>query len=983
MELKQTQKDRIIWEAQQYLNRATQLVDTESNELIEKFRDMLLGLTQIDPNILSKENLLYHNSFAYFVSSSLGQIAQTIDFKHPFIQKIVEKPFDVKQMDRFYVISRLVAADPSHTFFKQLVSNGCDERELILKVYASFPLAARNENGVYQTTPIGGLVKDKLEDKSALFGLKKVPGLYKDLIDRLKRNNYSDFPRATTLAAYLHNINPTYVLNELEVFITKSGYHEIQINIPLIKYLLELDSEQYLNEIDRALESKSLSNENMYVVKALFHEVDKSRFHEDILRYGASYLQPLYGNQKRYFYDRSIQKGVRILDHYFGFLFDNYPEEFKTELEQFIESTAHFPPHVSAFMDEKLGEESIVYLSKAFQSKKEYLVGSSAEHILSLLKKYDCEAYFESILNYTVQFTGKKEKRIFCEYLASYDSNAQRGIDLLKGKKIQERIVGALLLSNIPEEKQANEIFDILNQAIDTESNDETRNVMLESVQEKRFSEELTKKQTIEMVALAEKRKKLNKWNYKWLEEDKLPSLYWKDGTKCEQNVTRFLLYRMKLCKGMQSDIEARELLRQIDKPKAEKLAEYFIQAFADSNSDTKLKYYLTLGGLLGNDKILNKLHSLFRSSIANKRSKMAEYVLGAIAMVGSNKALRVLELISRKYANKKPKLSGVAIQALDASANELGITKDQLADRIIPNFEFTGTFKEFDVSGETYRAYVNKEFKLIYVNENNKSRKSVPPGAAPEVKKEFKAIEKDIRDIVKTQKDRLQGYMVQGRRWKGDEWKEFLFNNPIMFVYVTQLIWIKIDPKSGEFHEVFYCDEDAEIFNFEDEEVEIADDDTLCILHPCYLSKENLQAWKDKVFEYDIKTIFPIVDRKIYSKLPEELESNRSLRFSNQDIPKGADFAGQQMVKKGYYKTTGDGGYLEFSKFISSPYIKVIPNIEGPAAWYQNNTASAKVHDIVFIGNNWKEKIKIKDVPDAFYSEVMADIDSLIQAQA
>ncbi|MDA9774559.1 DUF4132 domain-containing protein, partial [Saprospiraceae bacterium] len=348
---------------------------------------------------------------------------------------------------------------------------------------------------------------------------------------------------------------------------------------------------------------------------------------------------------------------------------------------------------------------------------------------------------------------------------------------------------------------------------------------------------------------------------------------------------------------------------------------------------------------------------------------------------VGSNKALRVLELISRKYANKKPKLSSVALLSLDAAAEELGITKDQLADRIIPNFDFDGTYREIEVEGETYRAYINNEFRMIYTNESNKSRKSLPRGASPELKKEFKEIEKEVKAIVKSQEDRLQRYMIAGRTWNGADWERFFFNNPIMFVYATQLIWAKVDDL-GKILEVFYCDEDSEKFNYEDDEVEIENKDKICILHPCNLTDEHLQQWKNKAFEDQLKTIFPILDREILRKLPEELDLNTSTRFIKQEIPRGADYTVSYMNRKGYIKSTEDGGYLQYRKELTSPAITVFPNIEGPAAWYQNNEAKAFIHEISFRGEKYTDTVTIADVPDAFYSEIMVDMKNLIEDQ-
>jgi hypothetical protein len=353
---------------------------------------------------------------------------------------------------------------------------------------------------------------------------------------------------------------------------------------------------------------------------------------------------------------------------------------------------------------------------------------------------------------------------------------------------------------------------------------------------------------------------------------------------------------------------------------------------------------------------------------------------VGALAMVGSDKALRIVEVIYRKFAAKKPAVSQAARAALDAAAAELNITMDELADRIIPNFDFNGIYKNFQIEGEEYRAFISAEFKLNFLNEDNKIRKSLPANTPKELKAEFKEIDKEINDVVKSQSGRLEKYMIEERRWSPQNWHTFFFNNPIMFVYALKLVWGIYD-KEGKLINSFYCSEDTSLYDVNDEEITTNDDGYIGILHPCHLTAAQLEKWKDKLYALSMMTIFPILDRNVFRVEAEEEESSSTRIFSNQEVPKGADFVNTFLPKYNWIKSTGDGGHSEFTKFYKDGLVRAYANIEGPAAWYQGGTAPAKVHEITFMRKNWQDKIALKELPPVFYSEVCADIDNLIKA--
>jgi hypothetical protein len=599
-------------------------------------------------------------------------------------------------------------------------------------------------------------------------------------------------------------------------------------------------------------------------------------------------------------------------------------------------------------------------------------------NLFQLLEKYDISEHLEKTFYFALNLANAKARKTACLFLTQYSSLVEdRALELLKGKKADERIVAALVLTK----SQRKEVIDVLFNCLETETNDEIRDLMLHALQELKFDHVFTKDEVQLMVSHADKRKKLNNWTEKLIDETVLNTLKWHDQELISQKELRFLMYRSKRAKGLNSDLEAKPMLALIDKNSASDFCLTLLKAFQDSNADNKLKYYLSLGAFLGGDQVLNRLHSIFRTAITDKRYKLAESLVGAMAMVGSNKALRLAELISRQFINKKPAIAAAAKEALVAAAEELQISAVQLADRIIPDLGFDGLYKNIDINGEEYRAFVSADFKLNYLNTDNKLRKSLPKEAPKDLAKECKAIETEIADVVKTQKGRLENLMVQEFVWAADEWLQYYYNNPIMNVYVQKVLWAVFNTEN-QFVTAFYCNEDLIFCDLNDDEVAIDDAQLIKILHPLYLTETELQDWKDKLYDLGLVTMFPILERSIvHLPINNTDEFVTDYNFKNADIPKGADFVAGFLQKRGWIKSTGDGGSLQFGKIDELREIQAYADIEGPAAYFQGGATKATAHNVGFFKKSWNNKVKVAEMSPVFYSETVADILDLIKA--
>lgn len=960
--------------------------DSYSKQLIVEYIDMLKR-DNIDIQKITRSNIINYHHYGDLVALTIQN--SKIQYNHPFLKYVLSLKIDDTFPNRFWwylyaCCCRDRAPQDQLTFMELLISSGYNE-EYILKKFLDWwgsGLIVDTRSKQVTISGFGLYFKDKIKAKTSFLGLKRTKG-YGDLIlQEIQKNQYYRIESFECIIKYYLELNISLDSQFILKGMINKNYSQFTLHYPVIEYLLSKDAETYSTLLLNEIPKQGNRPAEKYKLFLLINKYSKKDYSDKLIELGKKYFAEICQDSSKYFYeDRTydlVWKNTTFVSNNF---IEAYNKKNIQETYEFIKTVYSDATRILGYnieLIEKLYRQDCRNLLVSILDKKRNGCNDQFYNTLfDTLDKVSIMDHEEEVIQFCIDIAGKKQRVRACESLAKIgESIKDRAIELLHGKVVAERITGALILKHFADDPK---IVDTLDTAINKERNDETRNIMLEAVKEFKFAKTYDLEQVHEMINIADSRKKLSKWSEKFLLEEDLPAMKWTDGNLMSEAAIRFLFYRMKQTKGIQSDIEAKQVILHIDDKSAEKMADKLLVAFVDSNANNKIKYYLTLIGLMGGDSVLRKLESQFRKSITDKRIKMAENVLGAIAMIGSNKALRVLEVISRKYANKKPKLSATATESLDLAAQELNISKDELADRIIPNFDFDGLYKEFEVEDETYRAYINNEFKLVYYNEDNKMRKSIPKQASAEIKKEFREIAKEVRAVSKTQTDRLERYMVGERKWKGEDWKEFFFFNPIMNVYAQQLLWLKID---GDNTTAFYCDEDGDYYDIEMEEVVINEQDEVCILHPLHLSTEQYEAWKEKLYDESMITIIPIMDRPIYRKLPEELQQSKSTRFKNTNIPKGADFVAPQLVKRGWIKSPSDGGSLEFVKIHPSQKFKAYPYIYGPAVYYQEGKVEASIEQLNFIRERWNEKVTIEDIPDIFYSETVADLMHLVNAE-
>jgi hypothetical protein len=687
-------------------------------------------------------------------------------------------------------------------------------------------------------------------------------------------------------------------------------------------------------------------------------------------------------------YNQETKKGGHFINTVFLSIFKGESVEVAYEaIDTFL---SECPLTCSEIIEDIYGyfnEKSFPILIKSL-GKADTGYGNVDVTILNILKKHP-HVHFYPQLWELVRHNSKKLRSLVGRHLANVQGedaipNAEK---LLQDKRADVRLVGAMILSLIKTEKA----LEILRGVLNTEKNDDARDAMLEGLAGF-ISAETNLKTIAESVAQAKTRGKLDKPLADWLNTEGYPNLHWTDGSIVDADTLLFIFYRMNRTKDIRFDIEAKPLIERIDKSKSAAFAKFLLKKYFESGADSKFKWCMTLGSTLGGDDELDMLKRKVNEWTEASRGKMAEYAVKALALNGSTKALRAVEFFSRKYKSKNKNIGAAANESFTLVAEELGITPYDLADSIIPDFGFEGLFRVFEVEGETYRAYINNDFKLAFLDEDNKTLKALPKATSTELKEEFKDIAKEIRDIVKSQSSRLEQYLVIQRKWTVAKWDAFFRNNPIMFTYAIRAIWGIFDEKQN-LTTTFQCLEDQTLVNMEGDEVDLGENTegpSIGMVHPMMLNETQINHWKEALMDADIQPIFPQLDRPTIFLKETDKHLKLSIEFNNVQYG-GYSFVGK-MEKLGWSRgSVVDGGgissyYKDFSELGVTAIIMQVGILS--VGYYDEN---AELGNLMFVKNktvsfgsyNYDEPEKSDDarlisfgeVPPIVYSEVMADM--------
>jgi hypothetical protein len=293
-----------------------------------------------------------------------------------------------------------------------------------------------------------------------------------------------------------------------------------------------------------------------------------------------------------------------------------------------------------------------------------------------------------------------------------------------------------------------------------------------------------------------------------------------------------------------------------------------------------------------GDDETVARLTPLIKEWPGQNQHRRAVAGLKVLGGIGSEAALRAMQHISQRAKFKAIKAE--AARQIQVIAQGLGLTGEQLADRLLPDFGLGADGSlVLDYGPRKFTVVFDEQLRPYVTDEDGKPRKTLPkPGAKddPELAgpayQRFTTLKKELRTVSVDQVRRLEAAMINARTWTRQEFEEHLHGHPLMRYLTRRMIWLA---QTAESRLTFRIAEDHTYTDAEDDTVALPHDAVIRLAHPIDMTAAEQGAWARLLADYEILQPFPQLARPVMAFTETELETGRLRRFEDAVVPAGA----------------------------------------------------------------------------------------------
>ncbi len=358
---------------------------------------------------------------------------------------------------------------------------------------------------------------------------------------------------------------------------------------------------------------------------------------------------------------------------------------------------------------------------------------------------------------------------------------------------------------------------------------------------------------------------------------------------------------------------------------------------------------------------------------------KEAEYKLIVLGRQGSNPGLQWVDHWARKARSQG--LKERAGDLLDEKAADLGVSRDALAETLVPDMGFAQDLTQAWPHGDrefTLRLAFHNALEIL---DDGKVRKGLPNARKGEdadtikaSKKALTALKKQLKQATTAQLERMEDAMVTGRSWARDAWTALYVDNPVLSSLARTALW-------SDGAVIFRLAEDGSATTVDEEEHDPGDQ--LHLVHPLDLTDEQRAAWTEVFSDYEIIVPWDFFQRVRFTPTEEEAGAAHVLRLKGRKL--GAAKLRWGLERRRWQRgEPQDGGAVCWFTKAYADVTAVLDFSPGFGIGYMEDDEEMTITRVSFAagahsGRPWPlEPVSPSEVPPVVFSEVLRDVESL-----
>ena len=336
------------------------------------------------------------------------------------------------------------------------------------------------------------------------------------------------------------------------------------------------------------------------------------------------------------------------------------------------------------------------------------------------------------------------------------------------------------------------------------------------------------------------------------------PTLHWDDGSDAPGAVGEYILFCQHACSGAELDPRAIEAAALLDGRSRAWWAAALLDAWVARKADVKHHWCLALAVALGGDAAVPAVQREVESWHRGGRRALSSLGAQLLAAVGGDRAARSLDELARAHGYDA--LGAFATSALAAEAAERGLSRDDLADAVVPRWAMSAEGKtwldygrrrfrvtlEVDADGGFDASLTETRWRVLAAPP--KPNLSDDPARAAEAQARWKALRHELPRVVEAERRRFEEAMCAGRVWTARLWTAHVLGHPVLRSLAERLVWAVSAP--GRRRPTLARTTHGALLNERGTTVRLRDDATVSLAHPIDLDEDEKARWAEVLAE-------------------------------------------------------------------------------------------------------------------------------------